>query len=110
MNSIEIVRETAVVVEKDFYFEDLKGDLPTNADEGFDYIFQQLANCIAYMLDHDFELLMQVFYRIDLSEVKVKQAIALADNPSEKLASLVLDREMQKAKTRLEYRNRIKSN
>ncbi|MFY0673868.1 MAG: hypothetical protein JXQ87_10705 [Bacteroidia bacterium] len=106
MNRSEVIKETAALVQKDFYFEDLKDNLPQTVEDGYQQILDALAKRIAHMLDYEFELLMQVFYRIDLNEQKVKQAIASADAPSEKLAHLVIEREMQKAQTRMVYKKR----
>lgn len=102
----ELVLHTAGLIRKDFYFESLENLLPDDENPGFELLKRQLARRIAQMLDEDFGILMQIFYRIDLNEQKVKDAIALADVPSETLAELVLEREMQKAKTRIAYRNR----
>ena len=109
MNQFEIIKETATIVENDFYLDDLKDNLPQSAEDGCQKILDYLAKRIAYMLDYEFEQLMQVFYRIDLNEQKVKQAITSADSPSEKLANLVLEREMQKAQTRLAYKQKTRS-
>lgn len=107
MISAELVNHTRSIVKKDFYFESIEELLPENEMEAMNELRKVLTARIAHMLDHDFELLMQIFYRIDLNENKVKEAIALADEPSEKLAELVLEREMQKAKTRMAYKNRL---
>jgi hypothetical protein len=106
VNQIEVIKETAAIVQNDFYFEDLKDNLPQTAEDGYQKILEQLSKRIAYMLDYEFEHLMQIFYRIDLNEQKVKQAITSAESPSQKLAHLVIEREMQKAQTRLAYRKR----
>lgn len=106
MPSKELVLQTAGLIQKDFYFEDLANLLPNEEAPGFDLLKRQLARRISQMLDEDFGVLMQIFYRIDLNEQKVKDAIAIAEEPAERLAELVLEREMQKAKTRMEYRNR----
>lgn len=106
MPPTELVLQTAGLIQKDFYFESLDNLLPDTENPGFELIKRQLARRISQMLDEDFGVLMQIFYRIDLNEQKVKEAIALADQPAEKLAELVLEREMQKAKTRIEYQKR----
>ncbi|MBI1184424.1 hypothetical protein GC194_09140 [bacterium] len=102
----ELVQYIAELVQKDFYFDELTNLLPQHEQEAMQALKNQLAQRIAYMIDHDFELLMQVFYRIDLNEQKVKEALALSPNPSEKLADLVIEREIQKAQTRMKYRSR----
>ena len=104
----EILHTTTSIVQKDFYFEGLHETLPQNEEEAFEELKRQLTRRIAYMMDDDFETLLQIFYRIDLNERAVNQAIHLADVPSEKLAELVIEREVQKAKTRIEYSKKSK--
>jgi len=108
MENNTLIKHTAQLVEKDFFFENLLEILPKNENEAFENLKKQLAERIAYMLDHDFEVLMQIFYRIDLNEQKVKEAIALANEPAWSLAHLVIEREIQKAQTRMKFReNRL---
>lgn len=104
----EILHTTASIVQKDFYFENLHEMLPQNEEDALEELKRQLAQRIAHMMDDDFEALLQVFYRIDLGERAVNNAIHLSDVPSEKLAELVIEREIQKAKTRIEYAKRSK--
>ncbi len=65
-----------------------------------------LIDQLDFLIDHDFEKLLWILYRIDVIEEKAK--VALAENtiqkPSEVLADLIIERQMEKAKTRLEYR------
>ncbi len=50
--------------------------------------------------------LLQALYRIDVNELKYKEAISrfMGKDLSDHLATLVIEREMQKVKTRAEYR------
>lgn len=99
---------TAQLVEKDFFFESQIQPISNDENVAFENLKQMLTERIAHMFDHDFEVLMQVFYRIDLNEQKVKTAIALAEEPALELAKLVIEREIQKAKTRMMFRkNRL---
>ena len=61
-----------------------------------------LVKKIDFLLDNDFEKLLQILYRIDVDENKAKTALTKkADlKPSEVLADLVIHRLMDKAKTR----------
>ncbi|TAE87599.1 MAG: hypothetical protein EAY81_03970 [Bacteroidetes bacterium] len=70
-------------------------------------VIKQLAEAIVFLLLHDMEKLMNILYRIDVFERDTKAAFA-QNNPEQiapRLAELILNREMQKAKTRLAYRN-----
>jgi len=51
--------------------------------------------------------LMQVLYRIDISEQKMRLVWTLEEeNQNTKITQLILDRELQKVLTRLAYKNR----
>ena len=57
------------------------------------------------MLEKDFEKLLNAMYRIDVDEEKVKFALSGdgEKSPAELITELVIQREMQKAETRLKY-------
>ncbi len=62
---------------------------------------------IRHMLDHSFEQLLHILYRIDLSEPKVIELLEKSA-PGEVAANLtaaIVDRQMEKIKLREQYRN-----
>ena len=65
----------------------------------------QLSKIISYLIDNDFQRLLNAMYRIDINEEKFKKA--LATNPptavSEAIAQLIIEREMQKVQLRKKY-------
>jgi hypothetical protein len=65
-----------------------------------------LQEAIIYLLIHDLEKLWNILYRIDVNETKVK-ALFDKNKPEEiapEMAELIYERLVQKAKTRIEYR------
>ncbi len=66
-------------------------------------LVQWLAGEIQALLDHDFEKLLNMLYRIDVSEQKAGRALS-ADVPAIRLAELVIERELQKVATRKKYK------
>lgn len=68
----------------------------------FDKLKEWLAYEIQILLDHDFQKLLNMLYRIDVKEQKAKEALADL-NPSFKLAELIIEREMQKVASRKKY-------
>lgn len=77
----------------------------TAEDTSYQRILRQLTTHIRYLLDHNFELLLQALYRIDVDEIKFREALELGE-PHEvagNIARLVLDRIVLKAKTRAKY-------
>ena len=61
----------------------------------------QLEHEIDYLINHNFEKLLWILYRIDVSEQKVKDQIAThPENAAEVIADLIIEHQMQKVKNR----------
>lgn len=75
--------------------------LPENGSDLKTWLSQR----IAWMLENQSEKLMQAFYRLDVSESKVIAVFAQfpPEAWAEKLAELVLDREIERAFWRSKY-------
>lgn len=67
---------------------------------------EKLANYIHHLINHDFNKLVSILYRIDVSEQKLKQL--LEGNPSEDagviIAELIIERQEQKLRSREHFR------
>jgi len=68
-----------------------------------DKLVDWLTGEIKLLMDHDFERLLHVLYRIDVGEDKTKQALAKS-NPARQIATLIMERELQKVVTREKYK------
>jgi hypothetical protein len=74
--------------------------------------FQILVNYLDHLVTHDFNKLLSILYRVDVSEEKAKHA--LADKKEEEtngfiMAKLLIERETEKLKWRAKYRKDSKS-
>jgi len=90
---------------KDLGLEDIPD--PTELDDPMIRLEKLLEIRIKEMLDSDFEGLINAFYRIDLSEKKVKEILGFG-RPATlamQLARAVIEREKQKVITREQYRS-----
>jgi len=71
-----------------------------------DELRRRLSVHINYLIEHDFQKLVSVLYRVDVNEKKLKQL--LKENPGEDagliIADLIIERQLQKIKSRKEYR------
>ena len=67
-----------------------------------DALLQQLTDCINYLLLHDFAALVQILYRVDVSEQKLKTL--LQQQPQKDaaviIAHLLLERQEEKKKSK----------
>ncbi|RLD38971.1 MAG: hypothetical protein DRI74_02305 [Bacteroidetes bacterium] len=106
---MELINETAFLLNKDFGQEEetalkLHNDLTENDLKLY------LQNVITWYIETDFHTLVNIFYRLDIHEQKFNTIVdtQMGDELTSGLADLVLEREMQKAKTRLAYREYLK--
>ena len=84
--------------------KDFNLDIPQDQVTTVDEFHLLLTKVIAHLLDNDFERLLNGLYRIDVSEVKVQMALTLGKNSAEEIASLIIERELQKVATRQRYK------
>jgi hypothetical protein len=85
----------------------LSKDFGLNQALSLDALQQALQERLVDYLLNDMEGLLQLLYRIDVDEKKVKQVFA-GNQPKEiapQLAALIIQRILQKAETRLKYRD-----
>lgn len=66
---------------------------------------EKLAEIISYLLDHDFEKLLWILYRIDVDEEKAKQLLSqhLPDQAPEILADLIIQRQIKKDELKKQF-------
>jgi hypothetical protein len=69
-------------------------------------LHQIVTNRVAFLLDNDFARLMSSLYQIDVAEDLVKEAFSehVHGEIPGRLATLIIDREMTKARSRAERR------
>ena len=76
-------------------------------DISFAEIKDKLSYHINELIQHDFQKLVTILYRIDVSEAKLKYL--LKENSGEDagkiIAELIIERQLQKIKSRQEYRS-----
>ena len=67
----------------------------------------KLEKIIAYLLDNEFERLLNAMYRLDINENKFKEALAFngIQDISERITELIIEREVQKIETRIRYKS-----
>lgn len=66
-----------------------------------------LSEQILYLLQHQFERLIHILYRLDIDEIKAKEAFNAKDDTTiaSNIAELIIKREYEKHLTRIKYKN-----
>jgi len=73
----------------------------------FEVLKERLSSHINFLIQSDFQKLVSILYRVDVSESKLKHL--LQENPGYDAANiitdLIIERQLQKIKSRQEHRN-----
>ncbi|HEY6062022.1 MAG TPA: hypothetical protein VIV35_00335 [Chitinophagaceae bacterium] len=69
---------------------------------------QKLALHVNHLINHDFEKLVSLLYRIDVNEKKIRQLLGQkeGENAAGLIADLIIERQLQKIKSRQQFRQR----
>ena len=94
------IKLTTELIQRDF--EIATPDEQISEEE----LLRVLANQIAYMIEYKLEILLSLMYRLDIPEDKVHFALSpqSTEAPNIALAKLVIERQKQRAYTKLKYK------
>lgn len=86
--------------------KDFNLDMPAGSSK--EELTAHLAAYINHLINTDFEKLVFYLYRIDVDESKMKQLLQQKqnENAGELIAQLIIDRQLQKIKSRREFKQR----
>ncbi|HSL89681.1 MAG TPA: hypothetical protein VK870_10290 [Ignavibacteriaceae bacterium] len=106
MNSKNEIQSLQRIVEKDFVDSRFRTLIPNNDFEKLEEFRNYLILKLKDMYEHNYELLLNTLYRIDVSETKLSQLFRSEnkDNIHERLADLIIERQLQKIRFRQKYR------
>lgn len=96
--------ESNIIKAQQLIVNDFQLEKPPAQYSDLEKLQNWLAEEVSLMIDQDFHRLLNILYRIDVSETKVKSAFA-GENPSYDIAGLIIHRELMKVETRKKYRN-----
>jgi hypothetical protein len=101
MSANEIAHVSAQLITKDFGLDNAE----LENTPSMDILESRLVKIVQYLLDQDFQRLINSMYRIDLPESTFKEILAneKPDQIASSLASAILGRELQKAELRQKY-------
>ncbi|BDQ02996.1 hypothetical protein [Ignavibacterium sp.] len=93
-------------ISKDFVKDDDTSLIPNNDFEKLEEFKKYLIEKLTDMIDNNFNLLVNTLYRIDISEQKLAELFGgkNRENIPEKLADMIIERQLQKIQFRKQYR------
>lgn len=98
------------LINKDLQLDDEDALISGEENPDLNLFHQKLSMLVAYLMENDMHRLLNAMYRLDVSEAKFHEAMQRDSKESAALhvADLIIEREMQKVKTRLYYRKHRK--
>lgn len=98
------------LISKDLQLDEDEALLASEDKPDINMLHRKLSLLIAYLMEHDMHRLLNAMYRLDVSENSFHEAMQSSSKEEAALnvTKLVLDREMQKVKTRLYYKKHRK--
>ena len=106
MNDESNLKESLVLFENHFQLDPSYLNLFAKESIRYDEAFILIMRVVEDLLAKDFSRLINYLYRLDVSETKLKSALAESnDNPASMITQMIIEREMQKVETRKKYRS-----
>lgn len=108
IDKIKIVNEAVNLLKKDFAAFGLEIKFSGNVDTAYMELKNQLAIQLEKLIRSNYSQLQSILYRIDVSERMINAALKNISNNQYAaiIADLILERELQKALTRVYFRDK----
>jgi hypothetical protein len=111
LNKEAIIHETIAQIQKDFGMYSIEISFDGNIETAYEQLMNKLGAEITNLLAKDKNKLQSILYRIDLSEMIIKNAIRLSlgtdttTNSTQIIAHEIIVRELKKVLTRNYFKN-----
>jgi hypothetical protein len=94
------------VIEKDFQVKEDDSLIPAVDVLNFDELKKYLTEKLAFLLENKYDVLINILYKIDVSEEKLSELFSGSNRDSipETLAELIIERQLQKVRFRQMYK------
>lgn len=100
----EDLKESLKLFEKDFRIDHQELQINLQSSFSYDEVFQRVLYIVEDLIARDFNMLVNTLYRIDVSESKLKEALASTkESPSKVITAMIIARELKKVETRRKY-------
>ena len=107
LNNRELLLQTVRQLQKDFSEFSITISFNGTEPDPYDYLVGQLTLVLEKLLETRREVLMNLLYRIDLSEEQVSKCVSTSMNETATaLARLILERELKKVLLRNYFKNK----
>lgn len=101
------INDVSVVVSNDFKISDSDSLIPAGDFKSLEEFRIYLTKKLSVLLDYKFDTLINILYRIDVNEERLKELFASSNREfiPATLAELIIERSIQKVKFRQKYKS-----
>jgi hypothetical protein len=101
------VMAVSKIISKDFQLDEAKSLIPASDLATLEEFKEYLKEKLADLLENKYDVLINILYRIDVNESKLSELFSgkSRGNIPEKLAELIIERQLQKLRFRQQYKN-----
>jgi hypothetical protein len=101
------VTAVSKIISKDFQLDETKSLIPVSNLATLEEFKEYLKIKLADLLENKYDVLINILYRIDVNESKLSELFSgkSRDNIAEKLAELIIERQLQKIRFRQQHKN-----
>jgi hypothetical protein len=105
-NRLDLIKDTASQIIKDFDMFGMDIKFSGNAYNAYEELFEQIEPHIHKLISNNHSKFLGVLYRIDISDIQIKKAVDsnASESFSEIITDLVIKRELQKVVIRQYYK------
>lgn len=98
------------LLQKDLHLDEDEALISGDESVDLNTLHKKLSILVAYLMEKDMHRLLNAMYRLDVSEIKFHEAMQSMsrEEAALRIADLIIEREMQKVKTRLHYKKHRK--
>ena len=106
-NENDHLTDLTIFVSKNFEISELDSLIPAGDFETLEEFKAYLTDRLAFLLDNKYDTLINILYRIDVSEDKLSRLFGEQnrDYIQAALADLIIERSLQKVRFRQKYKN-----
>jgi hypothetical protein len=100
------LKQITKIIEKNFTIQNSDSLIPSIDSASLEEFKKYLTEKITSLMDHNYNLLINTLYRIDISETKLSELFSGKDrsNIPVALADLIIERQLQKIRFRQKYK------
>ena len=107
---IDLIKDTAEQIKKDFEIFSESITFSGNANTAYDELKSQIKPIISKLMSNNYERLLSILYRIDVNEKIISEEFYQRNNeePSSIITDLIIERELKKVVIRRYFKEQIR--